>query len=82
MRIGSIKGVLKQRRLWLNANMPGYENLVNDLKKWPKLGKHDDYGDAMGLVVTVPTGIQLDKPPASRHRNLKSLVAQAERAQG
>jgi hypothetical protein len=74
LRIGSIKGVLKQRRLWLNANMPGYENLVNDLKKWPKLGKHDDYGDAMGLVVTVPTGFQLDKLPQAATETSKAWL--------
>lgn len=82
LRIGSIKGVLKQRRLWWNANMPGYENLVNDLKKWPKLGKHDDYGDAMGLVVTVPTGFQLDKLPQAASESSKAWLRKLNEPKG
>lgn len=74
LRIGSIKGVLAERRLWLNANMPGYEILINDLKKWPKLGRHDDYGDAMGLVVSVPTGFQLEKLPQAAGDSSKAWL--------
>ena len=73
-RIGAIKGILEQRRLWLNANMPGYEILINDLKKWPKLGRHDDYADSLGLVTTVPTGFQLDKLPQATQESSKAWL--------
>lgn len=64
IRIGTIKGVLTERRLWLNANMPCFDILCEQLKKWPKLGRHDDYADCLGLVCSVPTGYQWEKPPA------------------
>jgi len=64
-RMGAVKAPMGERRLWLYAAMPFYENLVNDLKKWPKLGRHDDFGDCLGLVCQVPTGFQsVPQPPA------------------
>lgn len=63
IRIGSVKGVLVSRRLWLLSTMPGYQILVNQLVKWPKLGKHDDFADTAGMVVAAPTGYQLETPP-------------------
>lgn len=62
-RIGSIKGVLVSKRLWFYINMPGYAHLVNQLVKWPKLGRHDDFADTAGMVVAAPTGYQLENPP-------------------
>ena len=62
-RIGSVKGVLTARRLWLYSAMPGYQHLVNQLVKWPKLGRHDDFADCAGMVVACPTGYQLENPP-------------------
>jgi hypothetical protein len=41
-----------------------YDLLVNQLVKWPKLGRHDDFADCMGMVVAAPTGYQLTNPPA------------------
>ena len=69
-RIGSIRGVLSERRLWFYINMglkygcACYDLLVNQLVKWPKLGRHDDFADCMGMVVSAPTGYQLTNPPA------------------
>jgi hypothetical protein len=63
IRIGSIKGNLTSQRLWFYAGMPGYQILVQQLCKWPKLGRHDDFADCAGMVVAVPTGYQLDAPP-------------------
>jgi hypothetical protein len=63
IRIGAIKGVLASKRLWLYQGMKGYEVLVNQLLKWPKLGRHDDFADCLGMVVAAPTGYQLENPP-------------------
>ena len=65
IRIGTVKGPLDQRRLWFYAPMKGYDILVQQLCKWPKLGRHDDFADCAGMVVTVPTGYQLENPPAA-----------------
>ena len=68
-RIGAIKGVLADRRLWLFSGMgdkhgmPAYHLTVNQLVKWPKLGKHDDFADGLGMVVAAPTGYQLTQRP-------------------
>lgn len=64
IRIGSIKGWLSSKRLWLFAGMKGYAILVQQLVKWPKLGRHDDFADCLGMVVAAPTGVQLENPPA------------------
>ncbi len=65
IRIGNVKGPLSARRLWLFGGMKGYDHLVQQLVKWPKLGKHDDFADCAGMVVSAPTGYQLENPPAS-----------------
>lgn len=62
-RIGSAKSPLKNRRLWLFAPMPGFAILTNQLVKWPKLGRHDDFADCCGMTVEAPTGYQLEAPP-------------------
>jgi hypothetical protein len=74
VQMGAVKIPLEQRRLWLFAGMPGYEILCDDLKKWPKLGKHDDYGDALGLVCNVPSGFQLDNLPRSMDTSQKNWL--------
>lgn len=68
-RIGSIKGPLQQKRLWLFADMPGYQLLVNQLVKWPKLGRHDDFADCLGMVVAAPTGYETQSPPVQESTN-------------
>lgn len=64
IRIGAIKGPLAAKRLWLFGDMPGYQQLVNQLIKWPKLGRHDDFADCLGMVVAAPTGYEQINPPA------------------
>jgi len=63
IRIGAIQGVLKNKRIWLYAAMRGFDQLVQQLLKWPKLGRHDDFADCLGQVVSAPTGYQLENPP-------------------
>jgi predicted phage terminase large subunit-like protein len=62
-RIGSVKGPLQNGRLWFYASMPGYPILVQQLCKWPKWAKHDDFADCAGMVVAAPTGYELETPP-------------------
>ena len=61
-RIGSTKSPLQNKRLWLFAGMPGYDRLRTQLIKWPKLGKHDDFADCLGMVVSAPTSWQSTNP--------------------
>jgi hypothetical protein len=63
IRIGAVKGPLSDKRLWFFAGMKGYDQLVQQLVKWPKLGKHDDFADCVGMVVSAPTGYQMETPP-------------------
>ena len=63
IRIGAVKGPLQQKRLWFFADMPGYQLMVNQLVKWPKLGRHDDFADCVGMVVAAPTGYEQTNPP-------------------
>ena len=66
-RIGSIKGPLQERRLWLFASMEKFDVLCEQLEKWPKLGKHDDFADCLGQVVAAPTGYQLENVPMTEN---------------
>jgi hypothetical protein len=63
VRIGAIKGVLAQRRLWIYGHIPGYDQLTTQLKRWPKLGRHDDFADCLGFVCEAPTGLAQDALP-------------------
>ena len=74
LRIGAIKGVLSQRRLWLYAGAEHYEILVEQLKKWPKSGKHDDFADCLALACQAPIGFQNEKGP--QHIDDKPMEAQ------
>jgi hypothetical protein len=65
IRIGAAKGPLDARRLWFFSGMPGYSILVNQLIKWPKLGRHDDFADCTGMVIAAPTNYQLESPPST-----------------
>ena len=62
-RIGSVKGGLVSKRLWIWIGMPGYQILMKQLTKWPKLGRHDDFADTAGMVLAAPTGYELQTPP-------------------
>jgi hypothetical protein len=63
IRVGAVKGPLAARRLWLYASMKGYDHLREQLLKWPKFGKNDDFADCLGMVVEAPTNYQLTAPP-------------------
>jgi hypothetical protein len=63
-RIRSIQGPLSKGRLWLFAGMDEFETLRTQLLRFPKLGKHDDFADCLGLVVGVPSGYQLTQAEA------------------
>jgi predicted phage terminase large subunit-like protein len=60
-RIGNIQASLMSKRLWLYAGMPGYDQLVQQLCRWPRL-KHDDFADALARVIEAPSGWQFDTP--------------------
>jgi hypothetical protein len=62
LRIGNIQAALVGKRLWLYSGMKGYQTLVEQLCRWPR-GKFDDWADALGRVVEVPSGYQLEQPP-------------------
>lgn len=62
-RIGAVKGPMQNRRVWLYSPMNGYLILRNQLEKWPKLGKNDDFSDTLGLALEAPTGYELETPP-------------------
>jgi len=65
--------------------MPGYDILVQQLTKWPKLGRHDDFGDTTGMVVAAPTGYELETPPNELPRdpcNWLRRLNSAETAEG
>lgn len=65
-RIGTIQTVLSQKRLWLFAGMPNYDTLCEQLKRFPKLGRHDDHADCLGHVVSVPSGYHLSAVPEAK----------------
>ncbi len=62
LRIGNIQAALVGKRLWLYSGMKGYQTLVEQLCRWPR-GKFDDWADALGRVVEVPSGYQFEQPP-------------------
>ena len=78
VRIGTIKGMLTSQRLWLYALMgvpthaKAYDTLVNQLVKWPKLGRHDDFADTLGMVIQVPTGFQIQ--PTAQNVDMMSWL--------
>lgn len=59
VRIGSVHGWLFKDKLYIFAGIEGYQELRDNLKKFPKLGRFDDYGDCLGLGVNAPHGVAL-----------------------
>ncbi len=53
IRIRGIRGMLVNQNLWLNSEMDHYPELVKQLVKFPRY--HDDYADALGQAIEVPT---------------------------
>ena len=68
-RIGDVKGWLTSGRLWFYGGMRGYDQMVKQLVKWPKLGRHDDFADCVGQIVAAPTGVQMTAPPQPEAAN-------------
>jgi phage terminase large subunit-like protein len=62
IRIGNIQEALKSQRLWLYSGMSYYQDLVNQLVKFPRT-KHDDFADCLGRVCEAPTGWQTESGP-------------------
>src|SRR5258708_4546070 len=56
IRIGSIQAALANSRVWIYGHMAGYQELRTQLERFPKLGRHDDFADCLGLVVAAPSG--------------------------
>ena len=46
----------------LYGHIPHYKVLVDQLKKWPKSGKHDDFADCLGWVCAAPIGAEAGSP--------------------
>lgn len=63
LRVGTIKGVLSQKRLWLFAGMDRFQDLLTQLFRWPKSGRRDDLADCLGLVCEAPTNFLAETLP-------------------
>lgn len=63
--IGSVQSWLMQDKLKLFAGIPDFEELTTQLLRWPKLGRHDDFANCLGLACNVPHGIALERIPQS-----------------
>jgi hypothetical protein len=62
-RIGAVQAVFAQRRLWLFAGAPHYEEKIKQLKRFPKIGKYKDFADNLGHICGLPTGYQMTPVP-------------------
>lgn len=62
-RIGAVQAVMTQRRLWLFAGAPHYEDKLGQLKRFPKIGKYKDFADNLGHICGLPTGYQMEAVP-------------------
>lgn len=63
IRIGSIHGWLEQKKCYFFGGMDHYEELKQNLLKWPKLGRRDDHGDCVGIGCNAPHGVALERIP-------------------
>ena len=61
-RISNIQPALVGRRLWIWHAIDGYQTLVDQLTRFPRI-KRDDRADCLGWVVEAPTGYELETPP-------------------
>jgi phage terminase large subunit-like protein len=62
LRISGIQTYLMGKRLWLYANIPHYNRLVQQLLRFPRSG-HDDLADCLGLATEAPTFFTSDPTP-------------------
>jgi len=73
IRIGDIEAAMRGKRLYLFAQMPGYNRLCEQLLKFPNAG-HDDFADALSQCLTAETGWQRESLPVQSTSNwLKRL---------
>jgi hypothetical protein len=63
LRIGTPLAWMINGKLWLFAGMLHYDKLINQLKKWPKIPHHDDFGDCLGHACEAPHGAAAVPPP-------------------
>lgn len=77
-RIGNIQEVFASKRLWLSASMPGFQKLIGQLLKWPRI-KHDDMADALARCIEVPTYYEADVQPVQTSSWLQRLHDEANR---
>ena len=61
-RIWGISSRLTSRTLWLFSGMTGYPELVQQLKRFPKM-RDTDYADALSLACQIPGVGSLPTPP-------------------
>lgn len=71
VRIGSIQAWFSRDKLYIFAGITDYQVLRDNLMKFPKLGRHDDHGDCLGLAVNAPHGVAL-------YQSVKEAVTIAE----
>jgi len=57
----SVQGPLKAGRLWLWGGMDGYQELREQMIKFPKSTRRDDFHDNLGLILRAPIGWQYEQ---------------------
>lgn len=78
MRIGTPLPWMMDRKLFLFAGMPYYDKLVKQLKQWPSIPHHDDYGDTLGHACEAPhgaAGIPAPRETANSMDHIRQLHA-------
>jgi predicted phage terminase large subunit-like protein len=76
IRISSLDGHLRNKRLRFFAGLPGFEKLVEQFVKFPG-SRHDDYADTVALMMQVFGGQFSPVTPLSQHKH--PLLAEMER---
>lgn len=60
LRISNLQEALTSKRLFISAGLPGYQQLLEQMVRWPRT-KHDDFVDCAARAMECPTGY----PPQS-----------------
>jgi hypothetical protein len=60
----SVQGPLNAKRLWLWGGMDGYQELREQMIKFPKSTRRDDFHDNIGHIVQLPIGWQWEQQQA------------------
>jgi hypothetical protein len=83
LRIGAILPWLVGRKLFLFAGLLHFDKLVKQLKEWPKIRHHDDFGDCLGHAVNAPHGAAaIPAPPQEGTWQDRVRMLHRERAEG